>query len=99
MSTRSGRNRAALRRRAGRDASRASLIATRPSIGAAETPAPVLEVMDRLVEVLSAKVRPECVGDPEFGVCGLPEEEVRDAKLAAGPNQQVRVGEPVGVES
>src|SRR5438093_11323523 len=99
MRTSSGRKMTALRTRAGSDASRASLTATVPSIGAAETSAPVLEVMNRLVEVLSAKVRPQGVGDPELGVCGLPEEKIRDAELAAGADQEVRVGQSVRVEA
>src|SRR5439155_3913799 len=99
MRTRSGRKITAVRMRAESDASRASLTAMLPSIGATETPAPVLEVMDRLVEVLPAKVGPQGVGDPELRVRGLPEEKIRDAELPAGADQEVRVGQSVRVEA
>ena len=46
--------------------------------------------------MLLAEVGPEEVGEIELGVGHLPEEEVADAQLAAGANQQVGVGHIVG---
>src|SRR5665213_1070640 len=39
----------------------------------------------------AAKVGPEPVGDEDLGVGDLPEQEVRDALLAAGANDQIGV--------
>src|SRR5512147_170933 len=76
----------------------AAAVAAPRSAGPAEAPASMLEVMDRLVEVLAAEIGPERVGDPELGVRRLPEEEVRDAELPARPDEEIGIGETVGVE-
>lgn len=49
-------------------------------------------------EVFAVEVRPEPVGDVEFGVADLPEEEVGDAHFARGADEEVRVGDAGGVE-
>src|SRR5260221_10478507 len=57
-----------------------------------------LEVDDRLEQVTAAEVGPENLGDVNFCVGDLPEEEIRDAQLAAGADEQVGVDDPGGVE-
>src|SRR5215208_4024394 len=49
-------------------------------------------------ELLRRKVRPQCVGHVELGVGYLPEQEVGDAQLAAGPDHEVHLGDLGGVE-
>src|SRR5512134_458919 len=62
----------------------------------AEAPGPLLEVPDRLVEVLAVEVRPENRREVQLRVRGLPQQEVAEALLAAGADDQVGVGH-VGV--
>src|SRR5215510_8505222 len=50
-----------------------------------------LEVRDRLHEVLLAELRPHRLRRVELGVGYLPEEEVRDPRLGARADQEVRV--------
>src|SRR6185436_1051451 len=50
-----------------------------------------LEVDDRLEEMPPAKIGPQHLGHVNLGVGDLPEEEVRDAQLAAGADEQVGV--------
>src|SRR5262245_55180090 len=59
---------------------------------AAEAPLPVLKMGQCLEEVTFPKVGPQGLGEIDLGVCALPEEEVRDTHLAAGPNEEVRIG-------
>src|SRR6266850_5491630 len=99
MATNTGMKRTALRIRTGRGASRETSAPATRSVRAAKAAASALEVIDRLVEVFAAEVRPQGIRDPEFGVGKLPEKEIGNAKLSAGPDQQVRVGQPVGVEA
>ena len=49
---------------------------------ASEATLALLVLGDRFEEVESVEVWPEAVGDEEFGVGDLPEEEVGDALLA-----------------
>jgi hypothetical protein len=42
--------------------------------------------------VLDGEVRPQDVGGPHLRVRDLPQQEVRDAQLAAGADEQVRIG-------
>src|SRR4029079_15815431 len=49
---------------------------------------------NRLEEVLLAEVWPQRIGDPDFSVSNLPEEEVADPHLAARPYQQIRIRLP-----
>ena len=51
------------------------------------------ELQERRVERLGPEVRPERLAPIELGVGGLPDQEVRQALLASGPDQQVRVGQ------
>src|SRR5207253_1227756 len=52
----------------------------------------------RGTQVTLVEVRPELVDEDKLCVRELPEQEVRDAKLATRPDQQVRVGQLRGVE-
>src|SRR5262245_6362937 len=47
---------------------------------------------DGLEQMASPEIGPERLGDPDLGVCNLPEEEVADAHLAARPDEQVGIG-------
>ena len=49
-------------------------------------------------EVGAAELRPQRGCDDELGVRNLPQEEIADAHLSAGPDQEVRVGPVPGVE-
>src|SRR5215208_3543851 len=60
---------------------------------AAEPAPPGRIVLERLPELFTAEVRPERLGEDELGVRDLPQEEVRDAELPRGPDQQVRIGQ------
>ena len=51
----------------------------------------MLEVCDGLQEVFLAKVGPKNWGEEEFGVGDLPEEEVGNAEVATGANEEVGV--------
>src|SRR5438067_5532255 len=61
-----------------------------------EAAAALLVVADGFVEVFSAEVGPEDWGEPELAVRRLPQEEVAQALLAAGSDDEVGVGH-VGV--
>src|ERR1700716_210376 len=53
---------------------------------------------ERLVEVRAAEIGPERLGAVELRVGRLPEQEVAEPHLAGGADNQVRVGQPAGVE-
>src|SRR5271163_135517 len=57
-----------------------------------------LEVGDGFEQMHPAEVGPEAVGDKDLGVGDLPEQEVRDALLAAGADDQIGIGHACGVE-
>src|SRR5687768_10190109 len=63
--------------------------------GAPEAALAALVGGDGLVERLRAEVRPEGLREVELGVGELPEEEVRDALLAAGADEEVGLGRVV----
>src|SRR5437667_10449505 len=101
--TRSGRKTTALQRRSVNEGSfagarsgtsaasagTAAFTAAPGSARSAKSTASSLEVIDRLVEVLSPEVGPQRIRDPELGVCELPEQEIRDAQLSARPDQEI----------
>src|SRR5688572_17833898 len=69
------------------------------SIGSApEPPLATGEVLESLVEVRHAEVRPVLGTEGEFGVCRLPQEEVAGPLVAAGANHKVDVRLARGVE-
>ena len=53
---------------------------------------------ERRVEVGRVEVGPEAVAEVELGVGGLPQQEVADALVAAGPDEQVDVRQVRGVQ-
>ena len=65
---------------------------------AAEAALAALVVGDGFEQMDAAKVGPEAVGDEDLGVGDLPEQEVGDALLAAGADDEVGVGHVRGVE-
>src|SRR5262249_21100891 len=50
------------------------------------------EFGNRLLQVLLAEIRPQRVDEPQLGVGTLPQQEIADALLAAGADQQIRIG-------
>src|SRR3954451_18747567 len=86
---RGGRARAAGRsrpRRGARSSSAPDDSSLRAGLASAEAPAPLRVRGERLPELALAEVRPEPVDEDELGVGELPEQEVRDAQLAGGPD-------------
>src|SRR5688572_18570152 len=59
---------------------------------AAEAPLALAVRPDRLVERRSVEIRPQRLGEIELGISELPEEEVRDALLAPGADEQIGLG-------
>src|SRR3954469_5545879 len=74
-----------------RRASSLTRVSSRLRRHAPEAALAVLEVEDRLVQLAAAEVRPEHARDVELRVRDLPEEEVGDALLAGGADQEIRV--------
>src|SRR5262245_61969180 len=74
---------------------RLAVVATSHSTEAAIA---LLEIGDRPVEIGGAEVRPEDRRDPQLGVGDLPQQEVRDAHLPAGADQEIRIRHVTGVE-
>src|SRR5437868_10233652 len=60
-------------------------------LSAAEAAAAARIVLQGGAELRLAEVGPQGVDEDELGVRQLPEQEVRDAKLARGADQQVRI--------
>src|SRR5471032_1626993 len=50
------------------------------------------ELGNRLLEMFLVEVRPKRVDEHQFGVGALPEQEIADALLSAGADQQVGIG-------
>src|SRR5262245_47422956 len=71
---------------------RAQPLALELGARAPEPPLPLLEERQRLNVLALAEVRPQRLRHVHLGVGQLPEEEVADAHLAAGADQQVGVG-------
>src|SRR5688572_28473476 len=63
-----------------------------------EAPLAALKLQDSGEQIAAREVGPHHGNDVQLRVRELPEHEVRDALLAGGANQQVRVGASVGVE-
>src|SRR5262249_57969280 len=75
---------------------RAQPLALELGARASEAPLPLLEECQRLEVLALAEVGPQRLRDVHLGVGELPEEEVADAHLAAGADQQVGVGHTLG---
>ncbi len=56
------------------------------------------KVSEGRAEIVSFEFGPVTIGDPEFGVADLPEQEVADAKFAGGADDEVGVGHAGGHE-
>ena len=69
-----------------------------PVRSAAEATMAAGELEERGVEGVRSEVGPERLGEVELGVGRLPDQEVRQALLAAGPDDEVRVGQADRVE-
>src|SRR6476469_1514263 len=66
---------------------------------AAAEPATTRRVLvQRGAKVALVEVRPELVDEDELRVGHLPKQEIRDAQLAARPDQQVGIGQVRGVQ-
>src|SRR5215210_8579879 len=68
------------------------------TLDAAPAPGPRRERLEGPQELIGGEVRPQRIRHVELGVGYLPEQEVRDAKLAAGPYHQVDLRYVGGVE-
>ncbi len=64
----------------------------------AETALALLVVRDGFEEMDAAEVGPKAIGDQELRVGDLPEEEVGDALLPGGADDEIGVGHVAGVE-
>src|SRR5213079_3372815 len=53
----------------------------------------LLIIGDRLQQMQAAKIRPQRIGHMDFRVGHLPEKKVRNSQLAAGSNQQIKLGQ------
>src|ERR687897_3160623 len=68
------------------------------NLDAAPAPGPGPERRESRQELIRGEVWPQRIRHVEFGVGYLPEQEVGDAELAAGPDHQVDLGYVGGVE-
>src|SRR5918995_246083 len=68
------------------------------NLDAAPAPGPGPERLEGPQELIGGEVWPQRIRHIELGVGYLPEQEVRDAELAAGPDHQVDLGYVGGVE-
>src|SRR4029079_1033738 len=64
--------------------------------GATEPTLALLEERQRLEILALAEIRPQRVGDDDLGVRQLPEEEVADALLAAGADEEIGIWHALG---
>ena len=71
---------------------------SRPGPSAPESARPPGELEEGGVEGVGPEVRPEDLGRVELGVGRLPDQEVREPLLAAGPDHEVGIGQAGGVE-
>src|ERR1051325_3488577 len=60
--------------------------------GASEPPLPAAIPHERLVERLGVEVGPQPLGEEQLRIRKLPEQEIADALLAAGADEQIRLG-------
>src|SRR5579883_2468235 len=65
---------------------------------AAIPPFALLIIRERSVKFSAAKIRPECFRYINLRIGDLPKQEVADAQLAAGADQQIRIRQPGGVK-
>src|SRR5215469_16589124 len=53
---------------------------------------------DCLLQIVTAEIGPQRLGEDELGIGALPQQEVADALLAAGADQQIGIGDVGGEE-
>ena len=59
---------------------------------------PLLVVFEYLVKLFLAEIRPVGGRDIYFSIGDLPQQEIADAHLPAGPDQQVRIRYALGIK-
>ena len=57
-----------------------------------ETPVAPRILLHRPVEIRLREIGPQHLGEPQFGVGGLPQEEIAQPLLAAGADHQIGIG-------
>ena len=57
------------------------------------TPVPRCKLFEGGQEAILSKIRPKCVGEHKFAVCGLPKQVVADSLLAGGADDEIRIRE------
>src|SRR6187399_2847593 len=57
----------------------------------AETAFAAAECGDRIIEMRDRKIRPQHLADIQLGVCKIPQQEIADAMIAAGADEQIGV--------
>src|ERR671919_1070489 len=88
----SGESRAtATLQRAARSLSRPARRSGSNRLDAAEATVATLELGDRGAQVRAVEVRPVDVSEDELGICGLPEQVVRNALFTRRANEQIDV--------
>src|SRR5262249_48167672 len=55
-----------------------------------------MKIADCLLKIGTAEIRPQGIDEDEFGISRLPEQEIADALLAAGPDEEVGIGSTGG---
>src|ERR1051326_4647710 len=73
------------------------IAAGRRFVQAAVTALALLEFLDGLKQVIAAEVWPVELGDINFRIRSLPEQEVAEAHLAASSDHQIELGQMTGV--
>src|SRR5690606_37025319 len=63
---------------------------TSTELSSAKAPLPFREACQRLFQVGDGEIGPQHIGEPQFGIGRLPQQEIRQANFAAGPDQQVK---------
>src|SRR5438874_2330132 len=58
----------------------------------------LLIIGDRLQQMEATKIGPQRIGHIDFSIGHLPQKKVRDSHLAAGSNQQIKLGQIAGIE-
>src|SRR6184192_3567364 len=65
---------------------------------ASEAPAPLLISDNRFEQMHAAEIGPKRFGHVDFSVGALPQKKVRDAQLAAGTHQKIKLRQVVGIQ-
>src|SRR6266540_325647 len=84
---------------AGSPGNSAAVIATTPPTShPTEATLPAVKVGDRTIQLQRPEIGPQGGRDPQLGIGDLPEQEVRDAHLPAGADEEIGIGNSHGVE-